>query len=157
MENDTVELDRIDRRILVALQRDATLSLAALSEAVGLSSNACWKRIRKLENDGIILKRVTLLNADRLNLGLTAFVAVRTSQHDESWLEAFSAGVSRIPEVVEFHRMSGQIDYMLKIVCRDIGDYDQVYKKLIRSARLSDVSAAFAMEKIKSTTELPIG
>jgi Lrp/AsnC family transcriptional regulator len=150
------KLDRLDIRILDALQQDADRSLGELSEAVGLSANACWKRIKRLEAAGIIERRVALLNRDALGLGVTALVSVSTSQHDESWLERFAEGVKLIPEVVEFYRMSGQIDYMLKIVCTDISDYDRIYKKLIKAAPLSDVSAAFAMEQIKYTTRVPL-
>lgn len=150
------KLDRLDRKILDALQEDASQSLNELSDQVGLSANACWKRIKRLEESGIIERRVALLNREKLGLGVTALVAIRTAQHDEAWLEEFADGVKRIPEVVEFYRMSGAIDYMLKVVCADIRDYDRIYKKLIRAARLSDVSAAFAMEQIKYTTRVPL-
>lgn len=156
MTTDEAKLDRLDLKILGALQADASQSLSALSETVGLSSNACWKRIRRLEEAGIIERRVALLNPQKLGLNMTALVAIRTDQHNETWLNEFAEGVKRIPEVVEFYRMSGEIDYMLKIICKDIADYDRVYKRLIRTARLSDVSGSFAMEQIKFTTELPL-
>ncbi len=156
MTSDEAKLDRLDLKILGALQADASQSLSALSETVGLSSNACWKRIRRLEEAGIIERRVALLNPQKLGLNMTALVAIRTDQHNETWLNEFAEGVKRIPEVVEFYRMSGEIDYMLKIICKDIADYDRVYKRLIRTARLSDVSGSFAMEQIKFTTELPL-
>lgn len=149
-------LDDLDRKILAALQPDATLSLAALSEAVGLSQTPCWKRVKKLEAAGIIARRVTLLDREKLGLGVTVFVEVRTNQHDEDWLRDFALAVADIPEVVEFYRMSGEIDYLLKVVCSDIADYDRIYRKLIRSAKLFDVSSSFAMEQIKYTTELPL-
>ncbi len=149
-------LDAFDRKILAALQPNATLSLAALSEAVGLSQTPCWKRVKRLESDGIISGRVTLLDRDKLGIGVTVFVGVRTNQHDEGWLRDFAKSVSDIPEVVEFYRMSGEVDYLLKIVCSDIADYDRIYRKLIRSAKLFDVSSSFAMEQIKYTTELPL-
>ena len=156
MTTDEPKLDRLDIKILGALQQDASQSLAVLSEAIGLSSNACWKRIRWLEEAGIIERRVALLNPQKLGLNMTALVAIRTDQHNDTWLSEFAEGVKRIPEVVEFYRMSGQIDYMLKIICKDIADYDRVYKRLIKAARLSDVSGSFAMEQIKFTTELPL-
>lgn len=149
-------LDGFDRKILVALQPNATMSLAALSEAVGLSQTPCWKRVKRLEAEGYISGRVTLLDREKLGIGVTVFVGVRTNQHDEDWLSSFAEAVARIPEVVEFYRMSGEIDYLLKVVCADIADYDRIYRKLIRSAKLFDVSSSFAMEQIKYTTELPL-
>jgi len=148
--------DRIDRRILDALQHDAGLSNAELAEQVGLSANACWRRTRRLEEQGIIRKRVALLSQDKLNLKVTVFVGIKTNQHNDEWLESFAAGVKAIPEVVEFYRMSGDTDYLLKIVAEDIDDYDRVYKKLISVAHLHDVSSSFAMERIKSSTALPL-
>lgn len=150
------ELDALDRRILAALQRDATLSVAALSEAVGLSPTPCWKRVRRLEEAGIITGRVALVDRAAVGLGVTVFVAIRTAAHEEGWLEAFAAGVRRIPEIVEFYRMSGEVDYLLKVVCADIADYDRIYKQLIGVAKLHDVSSSFAMEQIKYTTEVPL-
>ncbi|WP_077145655.1 Lrp/AsnC family transcriptional regulator [Sphingopyxis sp. KK2] len=149
-------LDSFDRKILTALQSDATLSLAALSEIIGLSQSPCWKRVKRLETEGYIADRVTLLDREKLNLGVTVFVSIRTNQHDEQWLADFASAISEIPEVVEFYRMSGEVDYLLKILCSGIGDYDRIYRKLIRSAKLSDVSSSFAMEQIKYTTALPI-
>ncbi|MEO0501325.1 MAG: Lrp/AsnC family transcriptional regulator [Pseudomonadota bacterium] len=142
--------------MLRELQRDATLSLAELSDRVGLSQTPCWKRVKKLESEGIIARRVTLLDRERLGVGATLFVSLRTSRHDEDWLEHFAETVSRIPEVTEFYRMSGEVDYLLKIVCRDIADYDRIYKQIIQKTNLADVSASFAMEQIKYTTEIPI-
>lgn len=151
-----VALDAHDRRILAALQRDATLSINALSEAVGLSPTPCWKRVKRLEEAGVITGRVALVDREAVGLGVTVFVAVRTAAHDEGWLETFAAGVRRIPEIVEFYRMSGEVDYLLKVVCADIADYDRIYKQLIRVAKLHDVSSSFAMEQIKYTTEVPL-
>lgn len=150
------KLDAIDRRILRELQRDGALSAAALGERVGLSATPCWKRVRRLEDDGVIAGRVALLDRDRLGLGVTVFVSIRTARHDEAWLEDFARAVAAIPEIVELYRMSGEVDYLLKIVCADIGDYDRIYKKLIRAVPLTDVSSSFAMERIKSTTEIPL-
>ena len=154
MENDVI--DSTDRRILAILQEDATVPIAEIAERVGLSQTPCWKRIKRLERDGLIVRRVALLDRDRLRLGVTVMVAVRTAQHDDQWLQSFAEGVSRIPEVVEFYRMSGDVDYLLKIVARDIADYDRIYRKLTKVAPLHDVSSSFAMQEIKSTTALPL-
>ena len=151
------DIDRLDIRILALLQEDASLTNAELAERVGLSANACWRRTRRLEERGIIRKRVALLSQEKLSLNVTVFVGIRTNEHNEAWLKRFGDGVSAIPEVVEFYRMSGDTDYMLKIVVRDIADYDRVYKKLISVVPLHDVSSSFAMERIKSTTALPLG
>jgi Lrp/AsnC family transcriptional regulator len=149
-------LDPIDRRILAILQHDATVSVADVAERVGLSTTPCWKRIKRLEQVGIIERRVAILNRDLLGLGVTVIVAIRTARHSEEWLETFATGVAAIPEVVEFYRMSGEIDYLLKVVARDIADYDRIYRKLTRVADLHDVSSSFAMQEIKSTTALPL-
>jgi Lrp/AsnC family transcriptional regulator len=149
-------MDPTDRRILACLQEDATLPLAEIAKRVGLSSTPCWRRIQKLEQDGVILKRVALLNGAKLNCGVTVFVSVRTSQHNAAWLERFAAAVAEIPEVVEFYRMSGEIDYLLRVVVPDIAAYDAFYKRLIEHIDLSDVSSSFAMEQIKFTTALPL-
>ena len=154
MEN--VILDSIDRRILALLQEDATIAIAAISERVGLSQTPCWKRIKRLEREGVIERRVTVLNRERLGLGVVVIVAVRTAHHTDEWLQTFSEGVARVPEVVEFYRMSGEIDYLLKIVARDIADYDRIYRKLTKVAPLNDVSSSFAMLEIKSTTARPL-
>lgn len=151
-----MNLDRYDHRILQQLQHNADIAVADLAEQIGLSTNACWRRIKRLEENGIIRARVALLSERALGLKLTVFVAVRTNEHNESWLQQFAAGVRDIPEVVEFYRMSGDTDYLLKIVARDIDDYDRVYKKLISVAPMHDVSSSFAMERIKSSTALPL-
>jgi Lrp/AsnC family transcriptional regulator len=149
-------MDRIDRNILDCLQKDATLPVAEIAERVGLSTTPCWRRIQNLEKEGVIRKRVALLDAGRLNVGVTVFVHLKTSQHSYDWLEQFAERVSRIEEVVEFYRMSGDIDYLLRIVVPDIASYDGVYKRLIRAAEFTDVSSTFAMEEIKYTTALPL-
>ena len=151
------DIDRLDSRILDLLQEDASLSNADLAEQVGLSANACWRRTKRLEERGIIRKRVALLSQEKLELKVTVFVGVKTNEHNEHWLKNFAEGVKAIPEVVEFYRMSGDVDYLLKIVARDIADYDRVYKKLIAVAPLHDVSSSFAMQRIKSSTALPLG
>jgi len=152
-----IQLDRIDRAILAALQVDGSLSIADLSQRVGLSSTPCWKRVKRLEEDGVIERRVALLNRQKLGLPVTVFVSVRTTQHDEKWLAQFAAAVMGLPEVMEFHRMSGDVDYLLKVVTTDIDGYDRFYKRLIKSAQLSGVSSAFSMEQIKFSTALPLG
>jgi len=149
-------LDKYDLAILAALQEDGALSIAALSERIGLSATPCWKRVKRLEDDGTIEKRVAIVNRKKVGLGVTVFVSVRTGQHDEKWLKRFAAAVVTLPEVQEFHRMSGDIDYLLKVVTTDIDGYDAFYKKLIRTAQLTGVSSAFSMEQIKSTTALPL-
>lgn len=152
-----MKLDRIDRQLLSLLQEDASLSNAELAEKVSLSPNACWRRVKLMEEAGIIRKRVALLSEEQLGLGVTVFVSIRTSNHTEEWLRKFGQGVRDMPEVVEFFRLSGDVDYLLKVVVRDIQDYDRVYKKLIAIAPLNDVSSSFAMERIKSSTALPLG
>lgn len=152
-----LDFDSIDIRILDRLQRDATDTVAELADLVGLSSNACWRRIKMLETAGVIRQRVALLDVTKLNLGTTVFVSIRTNQHNETWLKGFSEAVSAIAEVVEFYRMSGKVDYLLKIVVSDIPHYDRVYRKLIRLMSLYDVSSNFAMEQLKCTTVLPLG
>ncbi len=150
-------MDRIDRNILGSLQEDATLSVADIAERVGLSTTPCWRRIQNLEKSGVIRRRVALLDADKLNCGVTVFVRLRTSQHNYEWLEKFSKAVARMDEVVEFYRMSGEIDYLLRVVVPDIASYDAVYKRLIKAADFADVSSSFALEEIKYTTALPLG
>jgi Lrp/AsnC family transcriptional regulator len=149
------ELDAKDLHILRILQRDSSVSAADIAEKVHLSVNACWRRIKRLQLE-IIDKQVAILNPAHFGIGLSVFVSVRTNQHNEAWLDQFSAGVSEIAEVVEFYRLSGETDYLLKVLTRDIADYDRVYKQIIKAAPLSDVSSSFAMERIKSTTSLPI-
>jgi Lrp/AsnC family transcriptional regulator len=151
-----ISLDAFDIKILNLLQRDATLPLAEISAQVGLSSTPCWRRIQKLEEAGVIRRRVALLDRDALNAGVTVFVAIRTQQHNARWLKDFARAVSGFPEVVDCYRMSGDIDYLLRLVLPDIAAYDSFYKRLIAKVELSDVTSMFAMEQIKSTTELPL-
>lgn len=149
-------MDAFDQKILKLLQEDATLPVAQIAERVGLSTTPCWRRIQNLEKAGVIRGRVALVDADKLNVGTTVFVQVKTSRHNYEWLESFAKAVAEIEEVVEFYRMSGDIDYLLRIVVPDIASYDAVYKRLIKAAELSDVSSSFAMERIKYTTALPV-
>lgn len=149
-------MDKIDLNILQILQNDVSEPVATVTDAVGLSVNACWRRIRKLEADGIITRRVALLDAEKLGLPITVFVNVRAEEHSAEWLENFSSLVNSIPEVTEIYRMAGDVDYLLKVQVASIAAYDRVYKTLIRSAKLSDVSSYFAMEELKNTTALPL-
>ncbi len=150
------KLDAIDRQILTILQRDAETPLADLAQAVNLSSTPCWRRIQRLREHGFITRHVALVDPRKINLGVTVFVAVRTNQHSQAWFEGFRDTVRDIPEIVEFYRMSGDVDYLLRVVVPDIAAYDAVYKRLIRSVELSDVSSSFAMEELKFTTALPL-
>jgi Lrp/AsnC family transcriptional regulator len=148
-------LDRTDRAILSELQKDGTLSIVQLSDKVGLSTTPCWKRVKGMEESGLIEKRVAIVNREQAGLPVTVFVSLRTNRHDEAWLREFAAAVSTMPEVLEFHRMSGDVDYLLKVVAADIAGYDRFYKRLIQLSPLEGVSSAFSMEQIKSTTALP--
>ncbi|HCP79447.1 MAG: transcriptional regulator [Pusillimonas sp.] len=150
-------MDKFDSHILEILQSDCALPVNDIADRVGLSATACWRRIQKLEEQGIVRARVALLDGARLNVGVTVFVAIRTSKHDAKWLEQFHAAVSTIPEVLELYRMSGDTDYLMRVVVPDVAAYDRIYKRLIHMAELSDVSSSFAMEQIKYTTALPLG
>ena len=150
-------MDDRDRAILRELQRDASISIEDLAGKVNLSRNACWRRVKQLEEQGVIRARVALLDPTALNLGLTAFIAIRTSQHDETWLDRFSAAVRGMPEIIGVYRTTGETDYMLQAVVPDIAGYDQLYKRIIAKVQLTDVSSFFVMEKVKETTELPLG
>jgi Lrp/AsnC family transcriptional regulator len=149
-------LDATDRNILALLQQDASLSVAEIGSRVGLSSTPCWKRIQRLEADGVIQRRVALVDQERIGLGITVFVSVETDDHSQEWLSRFADLVGAMPEVMEFYRMAGDVDYMLRVVVPDIAGYDTFYKKLIAAVPLKNVTSRFAMEKIKSTTALPI-
>ena len=151
-----VKLDEMDRRILAELQRDGTLSVDQVSERVNLSRNACWRRIKRLEDEGVITGRVALLDPEALGLGLTVFVIVRTSRHDPDWLKAFREAVLSLPEIIGVYRMSGDLDYVLRARVADVKAYDRLYQRLIAKAPLSDVSASFVMEEIRETTVLPV-
>ena len=149
-------MDRIDKSILALLQENSELAVADVGKQVGLSTSPCWRRIQRLEKQGYIQKRVALIDPGHVNLDLIAFVMVRTNQHSVKWLEAFSKAVTDLSEVVEVYRMSGEVDYLLKIMVPDIAAYDRVYKQLISRIELTDVSSGFSMEVIKSTTALPL-
>ena len=145
-----------DREIMDLLQQDSSLSVGDIARKVGLSVTPCWRRIQKLEETGIIRGRVALLDKDKLGLGMTVFVALKTDQHNAEWLEEFAQKISSYPEVVEFYRMSGEVDYLLRVVGKDMASYDRFYKRLISEVSLTDVSSSFAMEEIKYTTALPL-
>ena len=148
-----VELDSLDQKILAIIQTDATLPIHEIGSMVGLSTNPCWKRIKRMEDSGLIEKRVALVNPAKLGLGATAFVTIRTNKHNPEWLECFARAINDIAEVIECHRMSGDVDYLLKIAVSDIAHYDRVYQKLIASVpSLSDVSSTFSMERLKYGT-----
>jgi len=149
-------MDRLDRKILRLLQEDATLAVADIAKKVGLSTTPCWRRIQKLEEDGVIKRRVAILDPVLINTKVTAFVAIRTGSHSNEWLRRFSEVVREFPEVIEFYRMSGDIDYLLRVVVPDIAAYDAFYQRLIAKIDIHDVSSSFAMEQIKYTTQLPL-
>ena len=149
-------IDSVDVAILRELQADASRSVQEIADVVGLSQNPCWRRIKRLESAGVIQHRVAILDPVRLGRRLTVFVSIRTNRHNDEWLERFAEGVARIPEIVEIHRMSGDVDYLLKVIVADIAEYDRIYKLLISAVDLSDVSSSFAMETIKSTTAIPL-
>lgn len=154
--NDRQTLDRIDTRILDLLQHDGTLELGVIAERVGLSKAPCWRRIRRLQEAGVIRKTVALLDAQHLNVGTTVFITVKTANHSAQWVERFLRTLSEIAEVTEIYRMSGDVDYMLRVVVPDIHSYGAVYSKLIKSCEFLDISASFALESIKHTTALPL-
>ncbi len=151
-----LKLDSKDRTLLTLLQQDAETPLASLAEAVSLSSTPCWRRIQRLREAGYITRHVALVDPRKVNLGVTVFMALRTNQHSQDWLERLGQAVRDIPEIVEFYRMSGDVDYLLRVVVPDIAAYDAVYKRLISSVELADVSSSFAMEELKFTTALPL-
>jgi Lrp/AsnC family transcriptional regulator len=156
MVDENQKIDDADRKLLDLLQNDSSLSLEVLAGRTAMSANTAWRRIKRLEDIGVITKRVALISPEAVGLGMTVFVSVKTADHSDQWLEGFAKAVSAIPEVVEFYRMSGDTDYLLKLLVESIADYDRVYKKLIRSAKLYDVSSSFAMETIKYTTAVPL-
>jgi Lrp/AsnC family transcriptional regulator len=156
MDPKKISMDRYDHAILDLLQRDATLNLSEIADKIKLSPTPTWRRIQRLEEAGIIRRRVALLDPVQLNVGVTVYVSIRTSQHNQEWFKRFNAAIASIPEVMEFYRMSGEVDYLLKVVVPDIAGYDAVYKKMISRIDLTDVSSSFAMEQLKYTTELPL-
>jgi Lrp/AsnC family transcriptional regulator len=151
-----MKIDAIDKRLLTALQRDASQSLDMLAEAIGLSRNTCWRRVARLEEEGVITRRVALVDPAKINLGLPVFIVVRTSRHNADATEQLRRAVLEIPEIIGASRTAGEIDYILQARVPDVAAYDRLYKKLIARLDMSDVSASFVMEEIKSVTELPL-
>jgi len=151
-----MNLDKIDLQLLALIQRDDSISIESMAQQVGLSKTPCWRRVQKLEQAGFIKSRVALLDAEKLELGVSVFVQVKTNQHDANWAEEFAHVVAEFPEVVEFYRMAGEYDYLLRVLVKDIPAYDKFYKRLISATALTDVTSNFAMEQIKWTTQLPL-
>ena len=149
-------MDRTDKAILAILQKDATLPVADIARKVGLSTTPCWRRIQKLEEDKVILRRIAILDPEKVNTSVTVFSSIKTDKHNDEWLKRFAEVIVKFPEVVSFYRMSGQVDYLLKIVVPDIAAYDDFYKRLVAEIDIEDVSSVFAMERIKDTTEMPL-
>ena len=149
-------MDDTDRRLLELLQEDASPPVSRLAKKVGLSTTACWNRIRRLESDGVITRRVALVDPAKVGMGLSVFVSIRTSEHSSAWLARFAERVSEMPEVVDFYRMAGDVDYMLRVLVPDMDAFDRFYKQLIEGTTLADVTSRFAMERIKQTTAIPI-
>lgn len=149
-------MDATDKKILHLLQMDASLTVKQIAEQIALSVTPCWKRIQKLEDTGIIRARVALLDPQKVNASVTVFVAIKTDQHSREWIERFNRAVDDLPEIMELYRMSGEIDYLLRVAVGSIEAYDQFYKKLIDRIELSNVTSSFAMEQIKYTTALPL-
>jgi Lrp/AsnC family transcriptional regulator len=149
-------MDDVDRRILTLLQPNATLTVAQVADKIGITQTPCWRRIQKLWEEGVIRRQVTLVDPGKVRLGLTAFVLIRTGSHTAAWAERFLSSIQVFPQVIEVYRLSGDIDYMLKVVASDVAAYDEFYKRLIRSVDFASVSSSFAMETIKATTVLPL-
>ena len=149
-------LDDLDRRLLAELQKDASDSLEKLGERVGLSRNACWNRVKRLEEAGVLKARVALVDPEKINLGLSVFIAVKNNEHDPNWLETFARETRSIPEIQGVYRTSGDLDYLIRARVPDVAAYDALYQRLIRKVRLADVSASFVMQEIKETTALPL-
>lgn len=149
-------LDSTDKAILNLLQNDASISVADIAETINLTVSPCWRRIQNLEANGYIEKRVALLNRQQLDLGIDVFVFIKTNQHNDEWIEQFYGALDSLPEVVEAYRMSGEVDYLIRVVVKDIKAYDEFYKNLVSRVKLADVSSSFAMERIKYTTAVPI-
>jgi Lrp/AsnC family transcriptional regulator len=145
-------MDATDIKILTLLQEDASISVAELAQKVNLSQTPCWKRVQRLEATGVIQKRVALINPEKVGLGLTVFVSIETPDHSGQWLQRFADFVSSMPEVMEFYRMAGDVDYMLRVVVSDMAGYDRFYKRLIETIPLKNVTSRFAMQRVKSTT-----
>jgi Lrp/AsnC family transcriptional regulator len=149
-------LDEVDRKILYYLQRDASMTIKEIAAKVHLSPTPCWKRIQRMEEDGVIRGRVVLLDPNKVDAAVTVFIAVKTDQHNTAWSEKFAFEMSSIPEILEIYRMSGEVDYLLRVVVADIAAFDNLYKKIIDRIALSNVTSTFAIEQMKYTTALPV-
>ena len=149
-------MDNIDRKILSLLQNDASLSISEIASQVNLSSTPCWKRIRRLEDEGIIRKRVALLDSDKIGGGIMVFISIKTNEHNQDWFNQFVTTVDEMSEVMGFYRLAGDVDYLMKVVVPDIASYNDFYLRLIDRLPLSNVTAGVVMEQIKDTTELPL-
>ncbi|MDC1256204.1 Lrp/AsnC family transcriptional regulator [Pelagibacteraceae bacterium] len=149
-------LNDIDKKILSVLQENADLPISELSKKVNLSATPCWARINKLYKQGFITKKVAVVDRLKLNLNVVAFVQIKTSNHNMEWARKFVKAISDMPEVIEFYRLSGSIDYLLKVLVPSIEKYDEFYKKLTDKVDLTDVSSSFSMEEIKQTSSLPL-
>ncbi len=149
-------MDRIDKRILTILQSDVTMPVAEIGKKVGLSTTPCWRRIQKMDEDGVIQDRVAILDPEKVNARVTVFVSIRTSSHNSEWLKRFSEVTKEFPEIVELYRMSGEVDYLMRVMVPDMQAYDRFYQRLISRIDLTDVSSSFAMERMKYTTQLPL-
>jgi len=156
MTKNSENIDETDRQLLRLLQSNGAFSLETLAGELSISTNSAWRRVKRLEESGVIARRVAIVAPEKVGLGMTVFVAVKTSDHSQDWIDRFARAASAIPEIVEFYRMAGEVDYLLKLLVRDVSDYDRVYKKLIATAPMSDVSASFAMERIKHETAVPL-
>ena len=152
----STNIDEIDRKLLTLLQEDASLSVDALADRVHLSRNACWRRVKRLEADGIIQKRVAIIDPVAVGLGLQVFVLIRTNDHSAAWLKAFRSAVHQMPEIIGAQRMTGDLDYVLRVRVADVPAYDRFYQRLIEKVQIADVSASFVMEDVKETTALPV-
>lgn len=152
-----VRLDEVDRKILSLLQQDASLSLDQIADRVGASKTPVWNRIRKLREAGVIRRQVAILDPEALGLEACFFVLIRTSEHDKAWAAKFLQALRERPEVIEAHRLAGDIDYILKVQVRNARAYDRFYQSLIGEVKIHNVTALLSMEEIKSTTALPIG
>jgi Lrp/AsnC family transcriptional regulator len=150
------KLDKTDLKILALLQEDATITVAQISARVHLSQTPCWRRIQRLEEAGVIERRVAILNPERVGFGLSVFVEIQAADHSREWLERFAETVAELPEIMEVHRMAGEVDYLLRVAVRDTDDYDRFYQQLIDRMPFKNVTSRFSMERVKTTTAYPI-
>ena len=149
-------MDVTDYKILAILQEDASLSVAEIANRVNLSQTPCWRRIQRLEENGVIQRRVAIVNPDSIGLGLSVFVEIETGDHSGAWLAHFAEAVQAMPEVMEVYRMAGDVDYLLRVAVGSMGEFDDFYRRLIADVPLKNVTSRFAMERVKSTTAYPL-